>query len=59
MKMELEARDKKLGMSLGELLSHVDTFKSLTEANNANPDDVKVKVMVNMSAGIKSITVEV
>lgn len=57
--MELEARDKKLGMSLGELLSHVDTFKSLTEANNANPDDVKVKVMVNMSAGIKSITVEV
>ncbi len=57
--MELPAIDKKAGMSLGELSAHVKTLLSLAEANNVNPDDVKIKVFINMGASIKTLTAEV
>lgn len=59
MRVEYEASDKKQGMSLAELVKAVQTAEGLAEANGTNPADSKVKVFVNMNAGIKQIIMEV
>lgn len=54
-----EAEDKKKGMSLEELAVAVSNAKGLAEGNGQVLSDLKVKVFVNLSAGIKQLSVEV
>lgn len=59
MKMEFEASDKKKGMSLAEVYDSVRALVERAEHNGTALTDAKVSVMVNMKAGIKSLTGEV
>jgi hypothetical protein len=59
MKMEFEAADKKAGMSLDELSQAVMRLLGAAKENQTDPNNAKVKVFVNMSAGIKTISAEV
>lgn len=58
-KLEYEAADKKNGLTLAELKQAVEEFEAIAKINDTNLSSSKVRVMINMSGGIKTITAEV
>jgi len=58
-KLEVEAVDKKNGMTLAELKRAVEKFSAIAEINETDITNAKVHVMINFGGGLKSITAEV
>jgi hypothetical protein len=58
-KLEVEASDKKLGMTLEELKKAVERFIAIAKINETDTSTSKIGVMINFGGGIKSITAEV
>lgn len=58
-KLEVEAVNKKQGMSLLELKQAVEKFVAIAGINETDIGNAKVNVMINFNGGLKSITAEV
>lgn len=58
-KLEYQAADKKKGLTLGELKQAVEEFEAIAKLNETNLNTSEVKVLINFSGGIKTITAEV
>jgi hypothetical protein len=58
MKLAFDAEDKKEGMTLAEITKHVNTFGKAYEAAGYKADAVKIRIVINFSGGIKTLSAE-